>query len=174
MSMKLIATTTLSSAAPSIEFTSIPQDGTDLVIQASLRTTQADFVTSVTIRFNGSTTDYSNRALLGADGSIFSANYATTRQINTANGASSTSNTFSTHGVYIPNYTGSTNKSFSAEGATEQNGGYYETSIQANLWSNTAAITSLSLHSASGNFVAGSIVSLYKIAKGSDGIVTTS
>jgi len=175
MTMTLIETKTLGTAAASIEFTSIPQDGTDLVVQASLRGSQADQVVGVFFRFNGITTGYTNRSLLGSDGGgVSSGDYTNGRQINYANAASSTSNTFSTHGVYIPNYTGSTNKSFSAEGATENNGGYFELSIAANLWSNTAAITSLSLTPELGNFVAGSIVSLYKVTKGSDGIVTTS
>ena len=45
----------------------------------------------------------------------------------------------------------------------------------AGLFSNTSPITSITLTSQSGeNLVVGSTVSLYKITKGSDGIVTVS
>jgi hypothetical protein len=174
--MTLIETKVLGTAAASIEFTSIPQDGTDLVVLASLRASNNDAVSGLTFEFNNSTTDYSNRTLLGSGlftgRGVDSGNY-TDRRINTTNAATSTANTFSTHYVYVPNYTSSANKSFSAEGATETNSGYSELGIMANLWSNTAAITSIKL-SVSSTLVAGSTVSLYKITKGSDGIVTTS
>jgi hypothetical protein len=43
------------------------------------------------------------------------------------------------------------------------------------LWSSTAAITSLAFSDISAaNYLAGSTISLYKITKGTDGIVTTS
>jgi hypothetical protein len=46
--------------------------------------------------------------------------------------------------------------------------------IIAGLNNSTAAITSINFFPSSGNFVAGSTISLYGITKGSDGIVTTS
>jgi hypothetical protein len=46
--------------------------------------------------------------------------------------------------------------------------------LTAGLWNDTTAITSLTLVPAAGSFIAGSTVSLYKVTKGSDGIVTTS
>jgi hypothetical protein len=46
--------------------------------------------------------------------------------------------------------------------------------IFAALWSDTAAITSITIVPSSTNFDVGSTFSLYKITKGSDGIVTTS
>ena len=77
--------------------------------------------------------------------------------------------------MYIPNYTGSTNKSISVDSVTENNATNNLMNIQAGLWSNTAAITSILFTSdTAGGFLAGSTISLYKITKGSDGIVTTS
>jgi len=62
MTMQLIETKTLLSAAASIEFTSIPQDGTDLLLLVS---TRADGAGDAFIRPNGSTSGLSARRLRG-------------------------------------------------------------------------------------------------------------
>ena len=84
-----------------------------------------------------------------------------------------TANTFGNSVIYIANYAGSTYKSFSKDSITENNATAADQGVGAGLWSNTAAITSLSL-TVTSNMVAGSTFSLYGITKGSDGIVTTS
>jgi hypothetical protein len=171
--MKLIESKTLATAAASIEFTSIPQDATDLVVLMSLATTNTD--KNIFIRFNGSTTSYSYRNLLGlGSGSGISQNSSTSGgQIGGMRAI--TSNTFANAQAYIPNYTGSTNKSYSSESVSESNSADAYLFLVAGLWSNTAAITSLTIFEFTGdNLLAGSTASLYKITKGSDGIVTTS
>jgi hypothetical protein len=90
------------------------------------------------------------------------------------NGADSTSNTFASSSLYIPNYAGSNQKSSSLDDVAENNATASIQEIVAQLWADTAAITSITLTANSGNFVVGSTVSLYGILKGSDGIVTTS
>lgn len=175
--MQLIESKTLGSAQASIEFTNIPQTFTDLYLVCSLRSDNADWIANGLIRFNGSSANFSNRSLIGAQTSVFSADYTTSRQINSVDAATSTSNTFSSHSIYIPNYTSSNAKSFSAEGATETGGSsdYNELGIMANLWNNTAAITSITIATtANKNFVQYSSVSLYGITKGSDGTTTVS
>jgi hypothetical protein len=172
--MKLIESKTLATATSSISFTSIPQDGTDLVILFSGRRS-VDSV-EVRLQFNGDTgSNYTTRRLFGGGGAAASDNSSTTylpfyAVVNSA----STSNTFSNGQFYIPNYTGSTTKSLSADTVTENNGVEAYTQITAGLWNSTAAITSFSLFASSGNLEIGTIASLYKITKGSDGIVTTS
>jgi hypothetical protein len=172
--MQAIETVTVGSGgAASIEFTAIPATFTDLLVLCSLRGDRSDAVSAGLIKFNGSSSDFSNRSLLGAVTSVFSANYTTSRQISSINGDTSTANTFSTHQVRIPNYRSSSFKSFSAEGATENNGGYNELGIMANLWSNTAAITSLELvNEGSVKFMEHSTATLYGILAGSDGTTT--
>jgi hypothetical protein len=174
--MQLIQTVTVGSGgAAAIEFNSIPQIFTDLVIVASLRGNKSDAISAGIIKFNGSSSNFTNRSLIGAETSTFSNSYVTTRQINSINGNTSTANTFSSHFVYIPNYRSSTAKSFSAEGATENNGGYNELGIMANLWNVTDPITSITLYNeGTVNFMQYSSASLYGITKGSDGIVTVS
>ena len=177
MTFELIETKTLGTAASSIEFTSIPQDGTDLVALYSMRTDIANNYGYLYLTFNGVATGYSYRILYG-DGSTaasVSQPSATRFEGNLTNGNSSTSNTFSNGQVYLPNYTSSSNKSVSFDSIAENNAssgnGLY---LTAGLVTITNAITSMAFLPPSGNFVTGSTVSLYKVTKGSDGIVTTS
>jgi hypothetical protein len=171
--MKLIETKTLGTAQASIEFTSIPQDGTDLVVVWATRHTVSG-TTKTRILFNGSTANFSYRVLQG-DGSGAATGANTINLGGITNGSSTTANTFSNNQMYIPNYTGNTNKSFSVDAVSENNAVSSFQDFWAGLWSNTAAITSITIAGESGDtLVAGSIVSLYKITKGSDGIVTTS
>jgi hypothetical protein len=179
MTMTLIETKTLSSAAASIEFTSIPQDGTDLYLLTSLRDTAA-IIGSAGARliFNGNGTGSSRKSLTGNASSATSDSESTIWvRYGQHPGANATANTFSNDSVYIPNYSGSTNKSVSADAVGENNASGSDSAYQvltAGLWANTAPITSLQVQSNSTSFAAGSTFSLYKITKGSDGIVTTS
>jgi hypothetical protein len=171
--MILIQSKTLASAAAQIEFTSIPQDATDLVIVMSLATANTDV--SIYIRFNGSSSGYQWKNLLGlGSGSGISQNTSTSAgQIGGMK--ATTSNTFANAQCYIPNYTGSTNKSYSADSVSEANSAAAYVFFVDGLWTGTPAITSLTLfESTGGNLLAGSTASLYKITKGSDGIVATS
>ena len=169
MTMTLIETKTLGTAAASIEFTSIPQDGTDLLIKISGRTSGG--AAAMLISFNGSTASFAARVLLGTGASVSS--YTNPREIGTLDGGGITANTFINAETYIPNYTGATNKSYSSDSVSEQNATSAYQEIIAGLWSNTAAITSLAV-SGSSNLEAGSTISLYKITKGTDGIVVVS
>ena len=169
--MKLIETKTLVSAAASIEFTSIPQDGTDLFLLINGRTTGSG--NTLNISFNSSTTGFTNRTLQanGASVSVFS-NYV--RYAGIVNSSSETANTFSNSSIYIPNYTLSNNKSYSSNAVSENNATTAYSATIAGFWANTAAITSITLTHIDSNLAAGSTVSLYKITKGSDGVTTVS
>jgi hypothetical protein len=174
--MKLIESKTLATAAASIEFTSIPQTFTDLVVVCALRANASAVNDNPIFRFNGIATNYSYRVLRGTGSATSSYSGGTTFFfLGESNGNSSTSNTFSNQTVYIPNYTASTNKSVSIDSVMENNSTEAYQNIIAGLWSNTAAITSILFQSVdSHNLLAGSTISLYGILKGSDGIVTTS
>ena len=176
--MKLIESKTLATAAASIEFTSIPQDGTDLVLVISSRRdgTGSNARADLRVTINGLSTGYSGRELRGFDSSSVGSTTSSSpywdmlrMPDNTA-----TANTFGNSVLYFPNYTLSTAKSVSMEGVSENNSSSaYYMSIAAGLQSNTSAITSIAF--TNGNtLVAGTSASLYKITKGSDGIVTTS
>ena len=118
--MKLIETKTLAVAATSIVFTSIPQDGTDLVLLCSLRQAGAGF-SQLNMSFNGvGGTSYSDRTLEGT-GSAAPTNSRTSQaviRITAIVGSEQTANTFGNASLYIPNYSGNTNKSVSLDGVT--------------------------------------------------------
>jgi hypothetical protein len=185
--MQLIESKTLGTAQASIEFTSIPQDGTDLVCLMSLRSngSSSDY-DALLYRLNGSTSGYSGRMLRG-QGSGVESGTLTTLTSSAASGtwgdlswdginnANTTADTFTSINFYLPNYTGTTQKSISYEESQAWNSTTRARNlIGAYLHTGTSAITTLAFALNTGSFVAGSIFSLYKITKGSDGIVTTS
>lgn len=168
----LLRRITLSASASSITFDNIPQTGyTDLKIVASTRSANASAVDAVYGRFNSTSTGYTNRVLYGETtgvGSFSPVSAGTYAHLGYGVGANGTANTFSSFEFYIPNYTSSNYKSVSVDSVTETNASTYQSGVQsleAVLWSNTAAITSITLTQESGgNFVAGSSFSLYGIA----------
>ena len=167
--MKLIATQTLTSAGPSILFSSIPNNFTDLYVLLSLRMARSTTGGAVKMRINGSDTNFSWRALQG-NGSGVSNGSETDSNLFWTDGANQTANTFGNIAIYIPNYAGSTNKSISVDAVDENNATESYQRITAGLWSNTAAITSLSWSdNSASDWVAGTTASLYGIGGPGDG-----
>ena len=158
----LISTVTVGSGgAANIEFTSIPQTYTDLLVKVSLRSDE-DNVTAF-LEFNGSSSNLSQRFLQGS-GSAASSGTSSLIHV-MEDPSSATANVFSSNEIYVPNYTGSTYKSVSIDGVTEKNATDAYARLLAGLWSNTAAITSLKITcTAAGDFVQYSSVSLYGIS----------
>lgn len=161
----LIASSTVGAGgAASIDFTSIPSTYTDLVLVCSLRVSRASVVNNTVIKFNGSSTSYSERVLYGNGSSAGS--YSDTQIYDVNNAANSTASTFANSQFYIPNYAGSTNKSVSNDSVSETNATAATAQLVAGLWSNTSAITSISLTDYSGtNFVQYSTAYLYGVIK---------
>ena len=172
--MKLIENKTLGTAGSSIEFTRIPQNFTDLYALISIRSSRSADADTGLARFNGTSTGYSGREMFGSGSSVLTNATSSEGIAFVVSSANTTSNTFSNGYLYVPNYTGATNKSVSLDWVNENNATLAYGGIGAQLWSNTAAITTLTFIATNGNLIAGSTVSLYKITKGSDGIVTTS
>jgi hypothetical protein len=155
-----IATVTVGSGgAASMAFSSIPATYTDLAIKISARWDAPFNASTLTITFNGSSANFTSRVIEGSGSSVSS--FTSTNNIGNAQGTSSTANTFSSIDVYIPNYAGSNNKSFSADGVTENNGTIAYATLNAGLWSQTAAITSIGI--AISNLVQYSTATLYGI-----------
>jgi hypothetical protein len=174
MTMQLIQTQTLGSSAASIVFSSIPQNFTDLMLVCSVRGNSGtgEYIVG---SFNSNTTGYVARVLSGSgSGSGATSTFTTgaaSRIFTYAVGNDATANTFCNSQVYIPNYAGSVNKCYSSEGVMENNATLSIQEILSGLWSNTAAITSITLVPFSGGaaWLAGSTISLYGITKGSGG-----
>jgi hypothetical protein len=79
----------------------------------------------------------------------------------------STASTFGSTEIYITNYAGSSNKCLSSDSVNENNATTAYSVLTAWLWSNTSAITSLSITSdgAGNNFAQYSTATLYGIKK---------
>lgn len=167
MTMTLVSTVTVGSGgAASIDFTSIPQTGTDLLILFSAQSTN---INEGRIRFNTEADDsnYSWKYLNGNGSSPYSFgsanNYFTTI-------SRSAQGTFSNNTIYIPNYASIGVKTLSVDGVQENNAtGSYQ-NILAGKWNGTAAITTVKLLvDGSQNLNQYSSASLYLITKGSGG-----
>jgi hypothetical protein len=161
---KIASVTVTGATAANIEFTSIPATYTDLVIKVSSRGNASAMGKNLLIGFNGSTSDFTGRYVEGTGSAAASASVA--RFIGSTNAGTSTASTFGSAEIYIPNYAGSTNKSYSAEGLSENNASEAYRHLTAGLWSQTAAITSVTLTlSDSDVFVTNSTAVLYGIKK---------
>lgn len=163
--MELIETIELGSSAASIEFTSIPQDGTDLLLVTSVRSTYAADEDYLTIEPNGSVTNFTGRRLEGYGSGVQTNSFAQ-EYYGFCPGANTTSNTFSNDAIYIPNYASvASAKQFSADSVSENNATRAWQVIAALNKSDAGAITSITVGLLVGNLVAGSTASLYKITK---------
>jgi len=161
----LLETVTVGAAgAASVTFNSIPQTGyTDLVIKASSRRggSGAD---NYIITFNGVTTGYTFRELTGNGTAASSSSGSSPAYTGLVNGATMTASTFSSSEIYIPNYTSSNYKSFTSDAVTENNLTLSYAQLWANLWSNTAAITSIALAPTTAGFAEYSTFQLYGVS----------
>ena len=141
---KLIQTVTVTAAggAANIEFASIPQTYTDLMLVCSTRTNRASTSDWVSVSINGLTTNQTERYIQG-DGASVTSGTGSKVIVGQSTGSSNTSNVFGNSACYISNYTGSIFKLFTTDAVNENNAttafGYF----RAGLWSSTSAITSL-------------------------------
>lgn len=150
-----------SGGSVSITFSSIPQTYTDLKIVLSGRTTGVS-PTGQYITFNGSTSNFTGKYLYSDGTTVSSGNLG--RYAGTVIGGSGyTTNSFNNTEIYIPNYTSSNFKSFSVDNVAENNAAYGGLNLLNGLWSNTAAITSISLAPDNGNYSQYSTATLYGI-----------
>jgi len=158
---KLIESQVLGSTTASVTFSAIPATYTDLKVVASVRGTAATVNQSYQMTFNGtSTTGLTMRRLYGSGAAAASDTNITSEGV----GATATANTFSNDEYYIPNYASANYKSFSIDNVGENNGATAYTLLDAGLWSNTAAITSIVFTGTAGSFVQYSSFNLYGIS----------
>ena len=148
----LIASNTVGSGGTAqVDFTSIPQTYTDLLLLNSTR--GASGVGYNLIRFNSSSSNFSTREIQG-NGSGVSSNSDTGGRAGSYNASTFTASTFANDVVYIPNYTSSNYKSYSVDKVSEQDGTEAYAELIAGLWSQTAAITTLKFIAASSSDLA--------------------
>jgi hypothetical protein len=162
MSMTKIAEVTVGAGgASSIQFNSIPQIYTDLKLVLSGRTSDgAGAYQTVLLSINGASTNQTERYLYTTGSTPVSTSYSAIELWTNGNG--STASKFGNMQLDITAYAGSNSKVLSWDVTAENNGTAFLGLIGAGLWSNTSAITSLSLNA---NFVQYSTATLYGISK---------
>ena len=161
----LLETITVGAAgASSVTFNSIPQTGyTDLVVKMSVRDNTGNIGNFLNISLNGNTTGFTGRYLNG-NGSAAGSGSGFPRLVVEYSGASSTANTFGNAEMYFPNYTSANYKSYSGDSVSENNATTAYADMSAGLWSNTAAITSITFTPNTGQLVQYSTFSLYGVS----------
>jgi len=161
-----IADTTVSSPVSSVDFTSIPQGYTDLIVKASVRTNYSGTEGALLIGFNGSTANFTLMMLRGSGSTTgsFTRTTFSENRICYINSAGGTASTFANVEITIPNYTSANYKSMNIEGVQEGNTTTVYSALTAGLWSQTAAITSLNFTIGSADvFSANSTFTLYGV-----------
>jgi hypothetical protein len=156
--IKIASVTVGAGGASSIDFTSIPSTYTDLLIVSSLRNTSGGAGAQMKFNATAGTTRY-----IEGNGASVSSGTDTAMYAGDLTASTNTANTFSSNSVYIPNYAGSNYKSSSSDAVTENNTSTAYTDFYANLWSNTAAITSISIIPNAGSIAQYSTATLYGI-----------
>lgn len=163
MAYELIETIELTSDAASIEFTNIPQDGTDLALRISVKTSRTIGSTdNLRIDKNGSTQYVTTGPSLYAD-PVYSIGSGNGSYIYATSSGGDTQ-TWTNLEAYISNYATTKAQNVHVYGAAH-NYVYdpFITQMSTN-YASGSAITSLKVRDLStDNIVSGSIVSLYKI-----------
>ena len=167
----LISSNVLSSSAASVTFSAIPATYTDLVLRTSARNDKTGNIQSeMYVTFNGTTSGYSFRSVRGNGADPVSNSGTAQTSIGgnlfpVVDTADATTNTFNSVEVYIPSYTVAQNKPISSFTVIENNATTAWMYAGATLWSNTAAITSITIaNSSSWVFLTGSSFYLYGIS----------
>jgi hypothetical protein len=175
-----IKTVELATAQAFVQFDSIPQDYSDLVVLMSARSSQSSRSTAITVAFNyDNSSSYSFKKLIGYDssqvyGGSGSGTPAQVPEIDVT-GNSATANTFGNTSFYISNYTSASAKSVSVDQTSENNSSNaYVLGINSYLYSSANPITSIQFGLQGHNYMAGTTISLYGVKRGSDGLTTRS
>ena len=149
--VKISTVTVGSGGAGTISFTSIPQTYTDLKLVLSARTNRnTGNATNIKVTFNSITTGYTFRILTGSGSAASSETQASPSFYTNAffggyanQDTGTTALVFSSHEIYVPNYTSANFKSVSIDSVNENNAAAAYQILSAALFSNTAAITSV-------------------------------
>jgi hypothetical protein len=168
MGYQLIETIEVGSGGgSSIVFTGIPQDGVDLLLTLSTRSTSANVIAPCRILLNTEFGFVYNFKFLKGSGSAASSSGSTGGNgfidFNQP-GANATANTFSNSSFYFSNYTSATSKSVSANIVTENNATAAEQMIYAGQVPLSAGINRVQILDQTANpFAQYSTFSIYKI-----------
>lgn len=160
-----IAATTLTTTTATITLSAIPTTYTDLLLKTSTRLTGN--AGGVFLTFNSSSSSYSGVRMQQNGGTTWQSdnNGGLTDKIFTIGEDSrATSGYFQAMDFYIPRYNDSINHACGSQSAAQNDATAYAYNlVNAPLWSNASAITSITLTPEAGSFAANSSVVLYGI-----------
>jgi hypothetical protein len=178
--LKVIGKVTVGSGgSATIDFTSIPQTYTDLVLKLSLRSTAAGaHGGGAQMNFNNSTaSEYTFKNIRGSGfttpGSGAASGTTFIRVANNHPTAGNTSNTFCNSEVYIPNYTLSSHKVTSEDNVEENDTAESYSQFVGGIWTNTNAISRITLTSEATLFAQYSSATLYGVSSVTTGSKAT-
>lgn len=161
----LIASYAATGNVSTIDFSSIPQTYTDLVLRFSGRVSNSiNVVDDTYLQINGSSASFSMRRVFGDGANAYGdTGGGTFSYVSQTPNASATGSVFGNVEVYIPSYTSSNNKSLIATGVGENAASNSYILQSAVYHANAAAINQLTLVNAASNFVQYSTAYLYGI-----------
>lgn len=161
----LISSNILGVQTTSVTFSSIPATYTDLVLKASTRSSAASNLSAYNVTFNGSSAGYNTIYLNGNGASVASNafNSAAYFEMPYGNGDGATANSFASFDLYISNYLSSSYKQSFPDFCGEGNTTTAYRTIESINWSNTSAITSITIQPKVNDWLAGSSFYLYGI-----------
>lgn len=162
---KIASSTVGAGEASSVVFSSIPQTYTDLQVLVSSRADNANVYGWFSYTFNGNSSSLKSIWIEPNGTSVATGSSTGFMLGGSSNGNGSTASTFGNTSIYIPNYTSSNNKSSLSDDVGENNGTTSYMDVIANLWSNSAAITSITFvpQTGTGTFRQYSTFTLYGI-----------
>jgi hypothetical protein len=139
----------------SIQFTSIPNTYTDLLLIMSIRQNANADGHQLGVRFNSNGSNYGRLGLyyVGNATDVAGGNSETFARFGFAESSTFTSNTFGSYEMYITNYA-STNeyKPFQTHSVCESNSTVvYAQGLWSGIWNNTSAINSITIQDLSNN-----------------------
>ena len=145
MTMELVETIEVGSGgAYSIEFTSIPDTGVDLVILASGRITGN--AGAADLRFNSdSGSNYAQQRLTGTGFSVTAGRLVGDRVNIEFSGSNQTSSTYGNLEIRVSNYTSSIDKSISVDAVTENNASGAKQEITSATYATSSPISSVQI-----------------------------
>lgn len=163
-----LAQITLGADYANVNFTSISQNYTHLVLIGSGRMDTASYYANAYIKLNNVSTNYYGVVMEGTNGSptVFNDSTPSGVRVDFPSGGTTSSNQFGVLEVWFHNYTSGSHKGGVAEmyiGNQASNSTFIDR--RAWHWSNTSAISSLYIAAGSGKFKANSTFTLYGIGQ---------
>jgi hypothetical protein len=155
-----LASNTVTTAATSIVFSSIPNTYKDLMLQFSGRCTAVNY--DVYMSFNGSTASFASKRLY-SNGSTNSSD-SPARFTGFVTASNDLANAYGDSIVYIHQYAAAVNKQYNVSMVQPSNANNTYFGASQGMWSVTTAINSITLTCVSGNFEVGTTAYLYGIS----------